>query len=61
MSKWGIFHVEDEIHVAPCDDDGELIGDHELEPKCKCKPVKTRYRHKTLYIHEDPERGGYNS
>lgn len=35
---WGVFELEDEVHVAPCDGAGEIVNGHVLTGTCPCQP-----------------------
>ncbi len=37
MAKWGVFEV-DYIHIAPCTEDGILLGGHQFQRGCSCYP-----------------------
>lgn len=58
MSKWGTYRCECcfDGHVAPCTDEGDLLGDHILTPLCPCEPQYDRCC--DLWVHNDRERGG---
>ena len=53
---WGVFQTENEIHVAPCDDDG--FTDHDISQDCPCNPSFMRdgiiQTVKTLWSHNEP-------
>lgn len=53
MPEWGAFESFDgERHVAPCDEDGNVIGGHILARYCWCNPVEDRAR-RDIVIHSD--------
>ncbi len=62
MSKWGTIHcIEDySKHVLPIDERGKPFGKHKPSMDCHCKP-KRDDKDPSLIIHNDAERGGYNS
>jgi hypothetical protein len=36
---WGTFQAQDgNVHVAPCDDEGDLLNGHLLAAYCACGP-----------------------
>jgi len=62
MSQWGIFRDEDgALHVAPVLDDGRLALRHSLHEFCPCGPKLDSDPRTTLWVHQDKERGGYDS
>lgn len=36
--RWGVFDQTDDVHVAPCNDDGDILGGHALLRECWCSP-----------------------
>jgi hypothetical protein len=60
MSKWGHFYdtPDGSMHVAPCDKQGNLLEPHILSETCQCKPdwIDNKY-----WVHNDPEKGGFNA
>lgn len=61
MSYWGVWrsYTSDELHVVPCDEDGNVIA-HVCTTECWCKPVPDG-EVPDMFVHNDPERGGYNA
>ena len=66
MVKWGVVYSLDgditTVHVVPVDDEGFVI-EHRCAPEpyatvCFCKPVRNA---EGFWIHNDPQRGGYDS
>ena len=62
MSLWGVVenHETHERHVLPVGADGELLNGHVAARDCYCKPRQDEEAASVL-IHNDPERGGFNS
>lgn len=60
MSLWGVVHKDNEQHVLPCEKDGEIQNNHTPSADCWCKPRQDA-EVRSMYIHNDPERGGFNS
>lgn len=61
MSLWGVVsNDKHEQHVLPCEKDGEIQNNHTPQSDCWCKP-KPDTDVRSMYIHNDPERGGFNS
>jgi hypothetical protein len=63
VSQWGVFHDDrdDSKHVAPVLSDGRLALNHQLTQFCRCGPVLDTEVRFDIWIHQDPEHGGYNS
>jgi hypothetical protein len=62
MSQWGVLKDEDgALHVAPVDPDRRLGLKHSLHEFCPCSPRGEEYNGVQIWIHQDPEAGGYNS
>lgn len=59
MSKWAVYenHTDQSRHAVPVDDEGELLGGHVPTTHCECGPKLKE----GLWLHFDPERGGFNS
>jgi len=59
---WGVFmHDDGEVHVAPCELDGQPSPRHRIEQDCRCEPDAmitekgaVYFKHKALEG-EDPE------
>lgn len=61
MSLWGVAQNDKhEQHVVPCDKDGTLLNNHTASAECWCKPRRDKDVN-NMFIHNDPERGGFNS
>jgi len=73
--SWGVFDVPagasaprcaparlDEIHVAPCDDDGVLLCTHRLTIGCECRPTLVRNGplDTPIISHREPRHPGAN-
>jgi len=45
MTTWAAYELRDErhrllqVHVVPCNDDGEVLCGHEVTDRCLCRPV----------------------
>ena len=66
MSQWGVFREDTgEIHIAPVLDDGRLALKHALNEFCSCGPKREQLIEDDLvmwlWVHQDPEKGGFNS
>jgi hypothetical protein len=57
--KWGVFENDREVspgveikelHVAPCNEEGELMQDHEISVLCSCHP--STVDHGRIVVHE---------
>lgn len=63
MSQWGVFRDDEQrVHIAPMLPDGRLPVHHSLNEFCPCGPreeLLTRYE--SMWVHQDPERGGHNA
>ena len=35
---WGVYELTEEIHVIPCDGDGNIESPHEMDVFCFCFP-----------------------
>jgi hypothetical protein len=54
---WGVFHELDEVHVAPCDRDGDAIDAHRREGyACWCRPQPDPHDPRVI-IHNHRSRG----
>lgn len=60
MSEWGVFRCDDAVHIAPCDQAGQLLPPHVLTDGCPCGPTRDDLE-AGLRIHHDPGRGGCNA
>lgn len=56
---WATFEAGDgDVHVAPCDENGEVIGGHLLARYCPCEPtVERKPGRRLLIIHDEPDIG----
>jgi len=37
---WGVFQDEmDDVHILPCDIQGNMLSGHIMSPSCSCSPV----------------------
>lgn len=67
MSQWGTFRDDDgHIHVAPALPDGRLALNHSKHEYCQCGPRADQLMQDcggdvVIWVHQDPERGGYDS
>lgn len=62
MSQWGVFRAEDgAVHIAPVLEDGRLAVRHSLHEFCPCGPKQDKEPLITLWVHQDREKGGYDS
>lgn len=51
---WGVFEIDDQVHVAPCDEDGKIEPPHILDDLCVCQPdvewlEKEFVNHRTMH------------
>jgi hypothetical protein len=62
VSQWGVVRDDERgIHVAPVLSDGCLDVRHQLTEFCACGPREEFITETvSIWIHRDPERGGYN-
>lgn len=65
MSKWGVFRNfgadDPDIHICPLDHDKVEDGTrHHIGRECDCRP-RVDDKVPTLIIHNDRERGGFDS
>jgi hypothetical protein len=63
VAKWGVFLACDtdrviEKHVLPVDEEGHAL--HVPSRNCQCKP-RQDVEEPRLWIHNDPEKGGYDA
>lgn len=35
---WGVWATEEEIHIIPCTEKGDIISPHTKDVLCKCRP-----------------------
>lgn len=63
MSQWGVFRDDRDgaLHVAPVLEDGRLGLRHQLTQFCPCSPRLDDDKAVELWVHQDPECGGYDS
>lgn len=62
MSKWGpISALDGWIHIVPCDEQGVILAPHVPSITCECEPVEDDECPNSMLVHQDNERGGYNS
>ena len=56
---WGTFDaIDGNVHVAPCDEDGDVTRGHMLSTCCPCGPeIERRIGARPLVIHDEPEDG----
>lgn len=59
MSQWGVFTLaaDEDVHVAPCSPEGEVIGEHTLDVQCWCNPNRDDLA-ANLIVHNDRRYGG---
>jgi hypothetical protein len=62
MSQWGVLYEDTgECHVAPVLPDGRLALHHALHEFCPCGPKPQLHDDKQIWVHQDAERGGFDS
>lgn len=63
MSQWGVFRDErGDVHVAPVLDDGRIASNHSCNEFCQCRPRLDKADLECeIWVHQDRERGGFNS
>jgi hypothetical protein len=47
---WGVFEIDERIHVAPANENGEIDRGHELDDFCRCNPEATLQEGATVVI-----------
>ncbi len=54
--RWGLYGADGEpgqdLHVAPCDEEGWLLSSHILDQRCPCRPALVDETKRRLFVHE---------
>jgi hypothetical protein len=48
--KWGVYEMGDEVHIAPCTEEGYLLYGHFCQQDCECQPYQDS-EEKNVWVH----------